>query len=276
MNELKYYTLYANAAYGIGLCTLSKPCAICCSPPCFLPYKMDRNNILYRNKKCCCDNIQLDNSNLKVFIERTNIPINDLLLIQQIGDLNKVNFYVSIDYNKQSLIISLRGSMSIQDSITDIQCQPMHFPQIHNNCYVHSGIGNCAKYVFDIIINNQKIIHFFKNNHLFSVILVSVCVLLSLMFKYGTKHKNLKYFINDKHKFKACELWNAKFCQCGFIFHIVNDNEKELNKNFEHKIDMNENDDIKNNLMRNETHESMECIKNICKTIWKSVVYIKK
>ena len=67
IKQLEYYTLYANAAYGIGLYTLSKPCSICFAPPCALPNDFD-DDILQRNPKCCCDGIQIDNSNLKVFV----------------------------------------------------------------------------------------------------------------------------------------------------------------------------------------------------------------
>eukprot|EP00485_Elphidium_margaritaceum_P017008 CAMPEP_0202730042 /NCGR_PEP_ID=MMETSP1385-20130828/186440_1 /ASSEMBLY_ACC=CAM_ASM_000861 /TAXON_ID=933848 /ORGANISM="Elphidium margaritaceum" /LENGTH=338 /DNA_ID=CAMNT_0049396315 /DNA_START=18 /DNA_END=1030 /DNA_ORIENTATION=- len=65
--QLSYYTMFTNAAYGIGLYSLSKPCSICCAPPCFLPTNFVMHDVeLQRNAKCCCEHIQIDNSNLKV------------------------------------------------------------------------------------------------------------------------------------------------------------------------------------------------------------------
>ena len=90
-------------------------------------------------------------------MQRMGLKVTDLLFVGQIGDLHKVNFYVCIDQKNKTLVIALRGTMSIQDSITDIECSPLHFPQIADDCYVHSGIGKCAQYVFDILISNEKI-----------------------------------------------------------------------------------------------------------------------
>eukprot|EP01083_Nonionella_stella_P069654 185807_1 len=213
LKELEYYTMYANAAYGIGLYTLSKPCSICCALPCAIPHDLDGDDdVLQRSaNKCCCDGVQIDNSNLKVFLQRTGINASDLLLCCQIGDVHKVNFYVNFDRNRNALVITLRGTMSIQDSITDIECHPMHFAQIDEECYVHRGMGECAKYVFDTITQSHAILNFLDINCNCDIVLcghslgAGVCVILSLMFKYGVQNdtNHLSVFVNARRKLKA-------------------------------------------------------------------------
>merc|ERR1719295_2181454 len=202
LKQVQYWTLYTNAAYGLGLYTMSRPCSICCAPPCALPNGVDDEILSRKEKKCCGDALQIDNSNLKVFIQRTGIEATDLLLVSQFGDVHTVNFYVCVDREKRSLVIALRGTMSIQDSITDIECMPMHFPEIDEECYVHSGMGKSARYVFEAVIGDARILQFLRENPKYNVTIcghslgAGVCVILSLMMRYGT-NENLSLFINE-------------------------------------------------------------------------------
>ena len=93
-NDAQYYIVHANAAYGIALYTMTKPCAICCALPCGLPGGItNRDTVLYRNDGCCNNCNSLDNSTLKVFIQRTGINSEDILCAHQIKALYKVSFF---------------------------------------------------------------------------------------------------------------------------------------------------------------------------------------
>ena len=80
LSECEYFTLYANAAYGIALYSMSRPCAICCAPPCCLPAHLEDEGVVLRQTKCCHP-VQIDNSSMKVFLQSTGCvdPPSDLL-----------------------------------------------------------------------------------------------------------------------------------------------------------------------------------------------------
>jgi len=65
LSECVYWALYANAAYGIALYSMSKPCAMCCAPLCCLPFADngddDSDRRILRDSKCC-GAVQLNNS----------------------------------------------------------------------------------------------------------------------------------------------------------------------------------------------------------------------
>merc|ERR1719491_206059 len=126
LSECAYWALYANAAYGIALHSMSKPCAMCCAPPCCLPAHLsDGDGVesseqrVLRGSKCCAW-MQIDNSSLKVFLQRTRCgdAQSDLLMASQIGGLHCVNFFVVADHEKQCLVVTIRGTLSLGDSIT--------------------------------------------------------------------------------------------------------------------------------------------------------------
>lgn len=196
LKELEYYTLYSNAAYGIPLYSMSSPCAICCAPPCCLPSNFDDSysdqsipdcdKLVIRQKKCCYP-VQIDNSSLKIFIQRTECthPQNDILMVSQYGGLHKVNFYVVADHHKKAIVIAIRGTLSLGDTITDANTEPALCEYIDtkmtngDNCYVHKGIGQCAKDAFDKIMESKAIEKFIQNEEYKSYDLVitghSVC-----------------------------------------------------------------------------------------------------
>ena len=219
LSECEYYTLFANAAYGILLYTMSEPTAICCAPPCCLPNDFEDSGIENKDKlvlrrKKCCPSVQLDNSSFKVFIQRTECenPQQDVLLVNQVGGLHNVNFYVMVDHDKKALVIAIRGTLSLGDTITDANTEPELFDEIKTDepCYVHKGIGECAKNTFNTIMQSEAILNFVKDETYKNYDIV-ICghslgsgttVLLSLIMKYGT-NENLKYFINNDRKFRA-------------------------------------------------------------------------
>ena len=209
LKELEYYTLYSNAAYGIPLYSMSSPCAICCAPPCCLPTNFDDpysdqlidpcDKIVIRQKKCCYP-IQIDNSSLKIFIQRTECkhPQNDLLMVHQYGKLHQVNFYVVADHHKKAIVVAIRGTLSLGDTITDANTEPELCEYIDtkmtngDNCSVHKGIGQCAQNAFDKIMESKTIEKFIKNEEYKSYDFIitghSVCIYFNRYCIINTGH----------------------------------------------------------------------------------------
>ena len=214
-----YYMNYCQAAYGIALYSLSNPCAICCALPCGVPSnlgssvdvsRINEDELRYKNHLirdnpccwcscCCCSDLfrdkmcSLSNSSLKVFLKRCNLNANDILIVHHSRHLNSVHFVVCADRRKEKLVIAIRGTESIPDSVTDADTNPKCIDEIDEECHVHTGILSSTREVYDIIINHVCIGEFLKQHPNYGVVVTGhslgggVTVLLTLLLTHGSE-----------------------------------------------------------------------------------------
>ncbi|CAC5378638.1 DAGL [Mytilus coruscus] len=137
-----HYMRYASASYGwpfyiftnlfTGICRLCKHmrCCSCCLP---------ENQVHFDN---CC---QCNTATIK---RLTGLDQFDLVYADYHNRIFEIPFYVAIDKEKQSVVVAIRGTLSLKDAITDmsadsecLECEGLI------GCVAHKGILQAAQYV---------------------------------------------------------------------------------------------------------------------------------
>ncbi|XP_020611313.1 sn1-specific diacylglycerol lipase beta-like [Orbicella faveolata] len=64
----------------------------------------------------------------------------------------EVPFYVAVDHDHQAVVVSIRGSLSMQDALTDLtgQQEELNIEGVET-CHAHKGILRCARYVKSVL-----------------------------------------------------------------------------------------------------------------------------
>ena len=63
----------------------------------------------------------------------------------------EVPFFVAIDHHTRSIVVSIRGTLSLEDALTDLCAKPEslgEFDESLKDYYAHSGIVKAANYVY--------------------------------------------------------------------------------------------------------------------------------
>jgi len=185
--KLKYYCKYMVGAYGAPLFLYDNLlscgfCKLCCC----LTSDIDRvqGEITYGNR---CG---FGGYSVRVFLHKTGINAEDLLYANQLVGLSKIVNYVAIDRERKKLVIACRGTLSLQDSVTDIIFKPVEFTELgFDGCYAHEGMLEAAKTTLKQIESRPKIREFLESNKEYETVLcghslgAGVAVLISLLLR---------------------------------------------------------------------------------------------
>jgi len=151
---------FASAAYGYWWFVLQAPCAHLCSLGAYLncfPWL------------CCCrageDSASLAqpqvsgdgflHCNLAAIKAMLSVPHQDILAFDNRNSLEEVPYFLLADRKSQSIVVSIRGTLSLQDMITDLRGEPVRMcdavPDLTGldpSWKGHKGMVNAACFVF--------------------------------------------------------------------------------------------------------------------------------
>jgi len=152
LEEAKYFARYAIGAYGWMLYTFLNPCCVtkCSLCRCQLPLQH------LGGERCSC---QCDEA---AFMQYTGCFPEDILCAQLKSAVGKSVYYLSIDRLKKKLVLSIRGTLSIQDAVTDMNCEPSTLPELRGEHKGHRGIWNNVWNLRSEI--REKLISFLESN----------------------------------------------------------------------------------------------------------------
>jgi len=93
-------------------------------------------------------------SNELALIEYLGINKDDIVKASWSSSLYSPAYVIALDHNTQNIVISVRGTMSVQDVITDINNLNVDF----TGGRVHGGINRAAKNVYNDIVEQLKML----------------------------------------------------------------------------------------------------------------------
>jgi sn1-specific diacylglycerol lipase len=143
--RMLHYITFAMAPYSWPLYAYMNPltgcCRLLCTMQCCPCYQRQRPNIVSDNS-CFCY--------LAGARQLTGLNEMDIMYASFENDLYRSPFLVCLDHKMQSVVISIRGTLSMQDIITDLiaTTEPIEFPG-HPTFLVHKGMFKSALWVKD-------------------------------------------------------------------------------------------------------------------------------
>ena len=141
---IKHYYKFAAAAYGYMWWVLQAPCTHCCK----LGYYLQ-----CCSSQCCEDQelfVEGDGvfkPNFAAIKAMLNVDDHDIIAFDNRNMIEEVPFLLVADKSTKSLIISIRGTLSLHDMLTDLRGEPGVILDSHPDWTGHQGMVNAAKYV---------------------------------------------------------------------------------------------------------------------------------
>nr|XP_022907133.1 sn1-specific diacylglycerol lipase alpha isoform X1 [Onthophagus taurus] len=143
-----HYAYFAVGAYGwpiyvmtekLGACKLCSNFGCCCVPC------QKRDNIEIIEDNCCaCNYAALE----KIISKRGNIEV---IYATYHVDVGETPFYVALDFDRKKVVVSIRGTLSMKDILTDLNAEsetlPLDPPQ--EEWLGHKGMVQAAQYILD-------------------------------------------------------------------------------------------------------------------------------
>lgn len=150
--ELKYFFKYSVAAYGCWWYLVDSPCGHVCSLaahlsfcPC-LPCMGPQDGLVEGDGCCLC--------NLAAARAMLNITHDDFVIFDNRNRIQEVPYYMTVDSLKKTLVISIRGTLSISDMFTDLRGEAGHLSEgiqeveMREDFRAHKGMVAAARYVY--------------------------------------------------------------------------------------------------------------------------------
>ncbi|XP_033630126.1 sn1-specific diacylglycerol lipase beta-like isoform X2 [Asterias rubens] len=138
-----HYLRFASSAYGwkmfvcadlcCGICKLCEYCK-CCG--CL------RQSSRTEKDNCC----QCDTAAVKY---TTGLEEEDIIYISFHNKVFEIPFFVALDHEYQSVVVTIRGSLSFRDALTDATAESIKLDIEGQEIYAHKGITQSAVYIRD-------------------------------------------------------------------------------------------------------------------------------
>ncbi|CAK0786854.1 hypothetical protein CVIRNUC_010068 [Coccomyxa viridis] len=131
--EAAYFAKYAFAAYGYMLYIWSKPqlkgwCELCCGRGCGFCVGPFRRYQEAFSAGRYVPTLQVSNyMNHEAIVQITDIPEDDIVFVRFEADVIAkpcLPYFIALDRQTSSVVISIRGTLSADDLITDFMCEP--------------------------------------------------------------------------------------------------------------------------------------------------------
>ena len=156
--EVKHFYSYASAAYGYWWYVMAAPCAHgcslgsylnCCPGICCLRRRSEGLGNLVEGDGV----FHFNTAAMRAMLEK-HCEEKDILLVDNRNNLQEVPFFLVLDRSTSSLVISIRGTLSLADMVTDLRGEPAAMAAacgmagLQEGWSGHDGICRAASYVY--------------------------------------------------------------------------------------------------------------------------------
>ncbi|CAH1129425.1 unnamed protein product [Ceutorhynchus assimilis] len=147
-----HYAHYAVRAYGwpiyvmmnkTGVCHLCTGLQCCCCIPCRKRHEEDAEIVA---DNCC-------RCNYAALQTLTDLGDIEIIYATYHVDVGETPFFVALDYDRKKIVISIRGTLSMKDILTDLNAESETIPlePAQEDWTGHKGMVQAAQYIFDKI-----------------------------------------------------------------------------------------------------------------------------
>ncbi|XP_063286431.1 diacylglycerol lipase-beta [Pelobates fuscus] len=148
LEKAAHYMQFAAAAYGWPLYIFSNPlsglcklCGECCT-----------------HRTAQYDLVGGDHLNFHFasILKTTGLQYRDFIHISFHNRIYEIPFFVALDHKTEAILVSVRGTLSLEDVLTDLsaECEDLHIDGVQGDCYSHKGITQAARYIYERLIND--------------------------------------------------------------------------------------------------------------------------
>ncbi|XP_059158872.1 diacylglycerol lipase-beta-like isoform X2 [Physella acuta] len=140
--NMSHYMKFAMGSYGwpfyLYQNILTGACRLCSSYRCCSC--MRKANGIFKDNICQC--------NTAAIKKLTHLHENDLIYVTFHNQFKQVPFYVALDRPKNTVVISIRGTLSLKDALADLSARgaTLDIPGVENS-YCHAAMLDCANYI---------------------------------------------------------------------------------------------------------------------------------
>ncbi|XP_078347675.1 diacylglycerol lipase-beta-like isoform X2 [Oculina patagonica] len=153
VEDAAHFMKFALGSYGWPLYMFMNPCSgpwsLCGGIRCCECCRVSLEHISSDN---CC---HCNSAGLKLQAQLEDI---DLVYCCYHNKIYEVPFYVAVDHDHQAVVVSIRGSLSMQDALTDLtgQQEELNIDGVET-FHAHKGILRCARYVKSVLEKRELI-----------------------------------------------------------------------------------------------------------------------
>ncbi|XP_069889604.1 diacylglycerol lipase-beta [Dipodomys merriami] len=148
LENCHHYMRFAAAAYGwplyiyrnpfTGLCTIGGDC--------------------YRSRTAEYDLVGGDqlNCHFGSILQTTGLQYRDFIHVSFHDKVYELPFLVALDHRKECVVVAVRGTMSLQDILTDLsaESETLDLGVDLQDCVAHKGISQAAKYIYRRLVHD--------------------------------------------------------------------------------------------------------------------------
>ncbi|KAK3090708.1 hypothetical protein FSP39_013912 [Pinctada imbricata] len=153
MDLITHYMKFALGSYGWPLYVfdnlLTGVCRLCGACRCFACMKASPN-IIHDN--CCM-------CNTAAIRKYTELPTEDIEYVNYHNEVYEIPFYIAIDRKYQAVVVSVRGTLSFKDVLTDMtaDCDTIEMSSCDRDSKVHKGMLQAAEYIKSKLEENDRL-----------------------------------------------------------------------------------------------------------------------
>ncbi|XP_048223334.1 diacylglycerol lipase-beta isoform X1 [Perognathus longimembris pacificus] len=148
LENCHHYMRFAAAAYGwplyiyrnpfTGLCTIGGDC--------------------YRSRTAEYDLVGGDqlNCHFGSILQTTGLQYRDFIHVSFHDKVYELPFLVALDHRKECVLVAVRGTMSLQDILTDLsaESESLDLGVDLQDCVAHKGISQAARYIYQRLVHD--------------------------------------------------------------------------------------------------------------------------
>lgn len=111
-----------------------------------------------RSREAECDAVEGDqhNCHFTSILKTTGLQYRDFIYISFHDKVYELPFIVVLDHRKEAVVVAVRGTMSLQDVLTDLSAESenIELDAELQDCVAHKGIAQAARYIYRRLVND--------------------------------------------------------------------------------------------------------------------------